>query len=265
MGWVVYYVILLAAFLASYILPHTGSSLSPDTLKAVAALVTLLSALGQSLIKVNFKLYLLTQRVWVWWNSGTSSLWRFGIRLDGNFESDVLKKIKQILVDDSPRWAPTIVSENAVDLRIKIDRTIHLRITFEPRSHSEDGLDHLTIKSDELEVSYGTAKSKIDRCISPLLNALVKALRPEDYSAVFDIFFQSHNPFFAFYVAHLRPEQVSQFNLIFYPSDSAKDGRNKVQVTQNRIEITASTIDRFSQLAKGMLLLSADSLETVET
>jgi hypothetical protein len=264
MGWVVYYAVLLFAFALSYVLPHVTSSATPDVLKAITGTVTLLSALGQAVAKVNLRFYLFCQRAWVWWNSDRSSIWRFGLRLDGYFDETVMMRIQTSLASDFAHWTPTVISKSDLEIRIKIDRTIHLKIAYEPRSNSEDGRDHLTIRSDELEISYGGAKSKIDRCISPLLSALVKLLRPEDYSAVFDIFFQGHNPFFAFYVAHLRPEQVSQFNLIFYPKDSLKDGRDKIRVTQDRIEITASTVESFGQLSKGMLLLSADSLETVE-
>jgi hypothetical protein len=102
------------------------------------------------------------------------AIWRFGLRLDGYFDETVMMRIQTSLASDFAHWTPTVISKNDLEARIKIDRTIHLKIAYEPRSHSEDGRDHQTIRSDEIEISYGAAKSKIDRCISPLLSALVR-------------------------------------------------------------------------------------------
>ena len=266
MAWVVYYCALLAAFILASILPHAGHhAYAPDLIRTITSCVTLLSALGQAIAKVNLRFYLLWQRAWVWWHSDRSSLWRFGIRMDGPFETEtVLELIKQAFGTELVHWDPKLIAENGLNIHVRLDRTIHLQITYEPSTYAGDGVDHLTIRSDELEVSYGSSRSKIDSVITPLLSALIRVVRPREYSAMFDIFFENHNPFFAFYIAHLKPEQVSQFNILFYPRSSLEKGRTKIHVMRDQIQITAGTTESFAQLAKGMLLLSADSLKIIE-
>ena len=83
MGWIVYYGFLFIVFWGSYLVPGSEHGhVSPDVIKAITASVTLLTALGQAVARANLRFYLLCQRIWIWWNSDTTTLWRFGLRLD---------------------------------------------------------------------------------------------------------------------------------------------------------------------------------------
>jgi hypothetical protein len=140
-----------------------------------------------------------------------------------------------------------------------VDRTIHLAITYEPAVFSGDGEDHLLVRSEELEIPYGSAKRKLDSCIVPLLGILCQRLNANTSSTMLEVSFAKKNPFFAFFVAHLKPEQVSQFNLVFRPSSLSRNEHDKVVVTQNLITINAESTASFATLAKAFLLLSEDA------
>jgi hypothetical protein len=216
--------------------------------------------------RVNLPFYLFWQRIWVWWNGEKTALWRFALRLDGTFGPDAVARITESL-RTSPEfsgWESQLISANDREARVKVDRTIHLHISYEPEFLSGDGEDHLFIRSDELEVPYGRARQKIDRQITPLLSAFIGSLHARDYSIIFDVMFPDRNPFFAFYIAHLRPEQVTQFNLVFKPRDVSRTNAEKIVVTQQALEITAVTTEGFSEMAKAFVLLTGDAIRVAK-
>jgi hypothetical protein len=264
MGWVIYYAILFVMFSAStaYAFGHPQDSLS-SALRDFAGALTMLTALGQSLAKANFRVYLLTQQVWLRFHKDTTALWRFGLRLDGLISNDPMREAHKILESELDTWKPKLLSSNEREIRVILDRTIHLVFTYEPAIFSGDGEDHILVRSDEVEIPYGSAKRKLDSCIVPLLGILSRSLKSSSSSTMLEVYFSRRNPFFAFFVAHLKPEQVSQFNLVFRPSSLSRNENDKVVVTQNRITINAESTDSFATLAKAFLLLSEDAA-TVE-
>ena len=263
MGWVVYYSVLTFIFACSYLIPSSVTHVSPDLIKGILLGVSLMTALGQAIARVNLRFYLFWQKVWVWWNSGSTTIWRFGLRLDGNVDFDAL--VEALGSAEFAEWTTVIAWRRANEVRIKVDRTIHLLLSFDPSETSGDGDDHITIRSEELEVPYGSARSKIDKCITPLIGAIVRVARPTNYSVMFDVIYRDHNLFFAFYVAHLSPKQVTHFNLVFRPTALSRTGTEKVIVTQHGLEITASSAEGFGELSKAFLLLSSHAVEAVQT
>lgn len=184
--------------------------------------------------------------------------------MDGVLGRDPLTRIRVALKTDMKNWESEIISTTDLGLRIKFEKTIHLYMQYEPSSLSEDVEDHLLIRSEELEVAYGRARHKIDREIAPLFSALLNTVKPASYSINFEVLFPDKNPFFAFYVAHLRPEQVTQFQLVFRPHDYSRTDSEKVVVTQTALELTAVTTEAFSEMAKAFILLSADAARVAQ-
>src|ERR1017187_2048642 len=258
MGWVFYYAVLLIllGLSSAYAAGHTGTL--PTYVRALAGVIPILSALAQAITKVNFRAYLWSQELWIALHGSATSNWRFGIRLDGSLGTDVISRITQTL-KDNPRWSPRLVRTKPAEVKVVVDRTIHLTITYEPEAESGDGEDHLLIHSDELEVTYASAKRKIDTCIVPFMTMILRNIPSRQSSTMLEVFFSSKNPFFAFFVAHLRPEQVSQFKLVFRPAAITRNESDKVLVTKQSISINAQSPDAFASLSKAFLLLSEDA------
>ena len=259
MRWIYYYATLIVLFLilCVYAAFHPGHI--PSDLRIAASLLTMLTALGQSLVRSNFKLYLFSQKIWLLFNRHVTALWRFSVRLDGHLGPESLSLLEESLTSEMKQWSPKIISRDAVSLRMIVDRTIHITCSFEASSYSEDGLDHIVVRSDELEVTYGSARKKIDSCILPLMGILTRRLRPDTSSSTLEVFFGAKNPFFAFYVAHLPQEQVTRFNLVFKPSVVTRSDQDRVVVSQKSVAINASSPEAFAILSKAFILLSEDA------
>ncbi len=259
MRWVYFYATLILLFLAlaAYAALHPGHI--PSDLRFAASMLTMLAALGQSLVKSNFKLYLLSQKIWLLLNRHVTALWRFSVRLDGDFGPNALDMLEDALKSEMSQWSPKVISRDSVRLRLIVDRTIHLTCSLEPACYSEDGLDHLHVRSDELEVTYGSARKKIDSCIVPLMGVLSRKLRPETSSSTLDVSFGERNPFFAFYVAHLPQNQITHFNLIFKPAAITRSDQDRVAVSQKSVSISAASPESFATLSKAFILLAGDA------
>ncbi|WP_157178233.1 hypothetical protein [Terriglobus roseus] len=229
-----------------------------EILKVVAGSVTLLTALGQALAKANLKFYLLWQRIWIMLHGSETAIWRFGLRVDGDLGSNVLEDFAQSAKSSLEQWHPEIHSCSDSSLRMKVDRTIHLHAQLEHAAFSEDGVSHFLVRSDELEVPYASARAKIEQCIVPLLGIIARQWPGAEHSTMFEVSFRKKNPFFAFFVAHLDPKQVTQFNLVFHPAAITRDGTDRVVVTQNSLHIDAGTTESFAQLSKAFILMSSE-------
>jgi hypothetical protein len=118
MGWVIYYALLLMLFAAStiYTTLHPQDVLS-SAMRSLAGTLTMFTALGQALAKVNFRLYLLTQRVWLFFHKDTTALWRFALRLDGLASDDPLQDTIAILGSDLTAWHSKIVSSDEREIK----------------------------------------------------------------------------------------------------------------------------------------------------
>ena len=96
------------------------------------------------------------------------------------------------------------------------------------------------------------------------VSGFINLLHPDNYSIVFEVSFPDKNPFFAFYIAHLRPEQVTQFQLVFKPKDFSRTDAEKIVVTRSALEVTAVTTEGFAEMAKAFVLLSADAVRVAQ-
>lgn len=266
MGWVIFYAVLLLSYVSASACSLLYPTRAPEFIKAISGSVALLTGLLQAISRVNLKVYLLGQRISVWWHGDRTALWRFALRLDGNFQSNVIEQTAAALKTgvDFKGWQPEIFFVNDRELRAKLDKTVHVHLMFEPAAVSADGTGHLLIRSDEFEVPYGAARRKIDRQLTPLLTVFSTFFRPQNSSIEFEVAFNKRNPFFAFYVAHLRPEQVTHFNLVFRPNDICRQGLARVSVTQNTLEISTGTAEGFAALAKAFVLLTAEAAKFAE-
>lgn len=143
--------------------------------------------------------------------------------------------------------------------QIEIDQTLTLSIQFEPAHFSEDSLDHLTVVSRVMEVSYGHAKKKLQQQIIPVLQSINDVLRADNSSFELDVQFMKQNPFFAVYIAHLRPDQVKDYKVVLHVDASHSSGKpEKVEITKEKVHVTAKTTDSFRHMTEQFVLLSPD-------
>jgi hypothetical protein len=149
--------------------------------------------------------------------------------------------------------------EDSVSTQVEIDQTLPLNIQFEPAHFAEDALDHLTIVSRVMEVSYGHAKKKLQQQIVPVLQAINDVLKADNSSFELDVKFMKQNPFFAVYIAHLRPDQVKDYKVVLHVDGSHPSGKpEKVEITKEKVHVTTKTTDSFRHVAEQFVLLSPD-------
>jgi hypothetical protein len=149
---------------------------------------------------------------------------------------------------------------NEREVQAEIDRTLTLKISFDPASLSASEKGHLSIISKPLEVSYGHARRKIENQIVPVLLALKNFLKPEDASYDLNVDFPDRNPFFAVYIANLKPEQLGDFRVLLHlDSYSPSLLSERVEISRNNLHLTALSTDSFKKLALDFILLSADT------
>jgi hypothetical protein len=179
MVWVIYYALLLLAYVLASVYSIYHPDRTPEVIKSVSGALTLITALAK-LSRVPICAFIFSYSgFWVWWHGDKTAVWRFALRLDGGFGTEVIADLnKSFQRPELSNWPSQILTSNDREARIKMDRTIHLHITYEPEFVSGDGEDHILIRSDELEVPYGRAREKIDRQITPLLSAFISVLRP---------------------------------------------------------------------------------------
>jgi hypothetical protein len=260
MRWVYYYVglLLVLVVVSTYALSHPAAHV--EVLKGIFTAVPILTAIGQALAKANLSFYLFTQRLWLRLNAPEPTIWRFGVRFSTPPIDEPLKQALATLTA-LPQWHPQVVSKGDREFRLIVDKTIHLRVSIDSAAYSEDGRDYYLIQSDALEITFGQVQRKLDKVIHPLLRSLLSSMRIVDAATFMDVEFTKKNPFFAFFVARIDEDQISNFNLIFRPSSSSRDTKNKVVVTQRTMQVSASTPEDFARLAKTFLLLSSDAAE----
>lgn len=264
MGWVILYLVLGSAFVASLFFPSAGHFSISTLVKDIAGCGAAVGAFTQALARVHLRTYLALQRIKIWWFRDRTTHWRFALRLDGMSDEDPIGSVASGLNTYLAKWHPKILNSNSRSALILIDRTIHLQLSFVPNEESEDGDSHLLIESHELEVSYGNATRKLDSTIIPVMGAFTSLLRPEQSSTMFTVSFSKPNPFFGFYVEHLKASDIAHFNLVFHPHLSHGDEADRVTVTANSVEVAAGTTDAFCRLVKAFLLLTSEAITLTE-
>lgn len=132
MGWVIYYAILTAAYISASVYSLVHPQRAPELIKTVSGTITLASALGQAIARVNLRFYLFWQRFWVWWNGEKTAIWRFSLRVDGDIGPNAIRQVKDALTAALKKWEPQVISESDLEARIKFEKTIQLHFCFEP-------------------------------------------------------------------------------------------------------------------------------------
>jgi len=260
MGWAVLYLVLAASFCASFLFPGSGHFSLAEGIKLICGAGGAIGAFVQALAKVHLRTYLFLQRARIWWHSDRTSIWKFGLRLDGISDPDPLALIRISIGGALARWEPRVLGFTGRTMLLQIDKTIHLQMSFVPEDESEDGEAHLLVESHDLEMSYGNAEKKLDGSIVPILGALKTIVHPVQSSSMFEATFSGTNPFFGFYVEHLKAEQIKHFNIVFTPYVSHDTRADRVTVTAKGIEISSGSNEAFCRLTKAFLLLSSESI-----
>ncbi len=259
MALTVFYVILLGAYLVSwgYSLHHPNGV--PEAIARSSGLIALLMGLAGALQKSSLTIYFLFQRIALRLSSDTTGRWWFSARYDGHFDDSVVHSLNNHLQGEGFRFATKVERETALTAEVEIDQTLFLKIQFDPGHASEDGEGHVTVISRVMEVSYGHAKRKIEQQIVPVLQAMADVLKPSNSSFELDVQFLKRNPFFAVYISHLRPEQVQDYRVVLHVDGSHASGKaEKVEISKQKIHVTANSTNTFKSMAEQFVLLSPD-------
>ncbi len=259
MGWTIFYVILLAAYLLSWGYSVYHPSRVPEAIARLSGLAALLMGLASALQESSLKVYFLFQKLAVRFSPDTTGRWWFSARYDGRFDDSVIRLLSSHFQSETFRFNSKVESENALTAQVEIDQTLFVKIQLDPRHLSEDGEDHVTVISRVMEVSYGHAKRKLEQQIVPVLQAMSDVLRPRNSSFELDVQFLKRNPFFAVYIAHLRPEQVQDYRVVLHVDGSHPSGRAEtIEITKQKVHVTAKTTHSFQSIAEQFVLLSPD-------
>jgi hypothetical protein len=259
MGWIVFYTVLLIGYVGgwAYTLHHPNHV--PDIISKISGFVALLAAMGTALQKSSLKVYFWSQRFAIRFFPDTTSRWWFSARYDGHFSSDSIRLLIEHFQSKEFRFPIKVEKEDNLIAQIDVDETLTLNIQLDPKDISEDQCDHITVMSKVMEVSYGHAKKKLDTQIIPVLQAINDVLRPENVSFELDVQFLRKNPFFAVYIAHLNPEQVQDYRVVLHVDGSHPSGRPEtVEITKEKVHVTAQTTTSFKSVARQFVLLSPD-------
>lgn len=259
MGWTIFYAILLAAYLLSWAYSAYHPSSVPETVTRLSGLVALLTGLVSALQKSSLWVYFRLQKLAIRFFPDTTGRWWFSARFDGRFSENAIRLLSDHFQSKEFRFSTKAENENVLTVQLEIDQTLYLKIQYDPSHLSEDGEDHVTVLSRVMEVSYGHAKKKLEQQIVPVLQAITDVLRPANSSFELDVQFLKRNPFFAVYIAHLRPEQVQDYRVVLHIDGSHPSGRAEtVEITKQKVHVTAKTTHSFQSIAEQFVLLSPD-------
>jgi hypothetical protein len=256
---VIYLILLLLLVITSILSLRTGFSF-PALIYDIAFFIAIAYAFLESLSKNNLRVYFWFQRIRIWWHSDLVTKWWFSARLDGDFDFDTLINLLGFLQDSGRFKFPVRLEyKNQREAQVEIDDTLTLKIAVNPQGVFDDTKGHISILSKTLEVSYGHAKRKIDLQIIPVLSAIRDFLNPESSSYELNVDFNHKNPFFAIYIAHLKPEQVGDFRVLLYLNAYSQSPRaEKAEISKDSVHITSQSTDSLKQLALDFILLSPD-------
>ncbi len=259
MGWIIFYTVLLISYIGGWAYSLYHANHIPDIISKISGLVALLSAMGMALQKSSLRVYFFFQRIAIRFFPDTTSRWWFSARYDGHFSAASVHLLIQHFQSNDFRFPIKVEREDNLSAQIDVDDTLVLNIQLDPQSISEDQLDHITVLSKVMEVSYGHAKKKLDAQIVPVLQAISDVLRPENSSFELDVQFLRRNPFFAVYIAHLNPSQVQDYRVVLHVDGGHASGRTeKVEITKEKIHVTTQTTNSFRSIAEQFVLLSPD-------
>jgi hypothetical protein len=259
MAWIIFYTILLIVYVASliYSLYHPGPL--PEIVARLSGGAALLTGFANALQKASLRVYFLFQKIAIRFFPDTTSRWWFSARYDGHFRDAVISELNKHFQSKDFRFTCKVEREDSVSAQIEIDQTLPLSMQFEPAHFAEDTLGHLTVVSRVMEVSYGHAKKKLQQQIMPVLQAINDILKADNSSFELDVQFLKKNPFFAVYIAHLRPDQIHDYKVVLHVDGSHSSGKHeKVEITKEKVHVTAKTPDSFRHMAEQFVLLSPD-------
>ena len=259
MAWTIFYTALLLAYSVGWLYSLYHPNSVPEVISKVSGLIALLSALATALQKSSLRVYFLFQRVAIRFFPDTTSRWWFAARYDGHFPVGAVHELVEHFQSGEFRFVTKVEHEDEHTAQIEVDQTLTLKVQFDPKRVTQDECDHFTVMSKVMEVSYGHARKKLDSQIVPVLQAINDILKPDNSSFELDVQFLKRNPFFAVYIAHLRPDQVQDYKVVLHVDSGHSTGKaEKVEITKEKVHVTAKTTTGFKSIAEQFVLLSPD-------
>jgi|ERR1017187_496067 hypothetical protein len=257
--WTVLYGILLLLLIPASAYSLHNQFTIPVLFSSLLAFIGVGRAFLDALSKDNLHVYFALQRLRLWWHSDFVARWWIAARFDGNYSPEVVGTILDYFRDPARfKFSSQVDFQNSREAQIQIDETLILRVSYD-RPEDGDTASHVTILSKTVEVSYGHTKAKLEKQIVPVLVGLKDLLTPASSSYELDVEFGDRNPFFAVYVAHLRPDQIGDFKVVLRPHTcSAAIDQDKLEISKSALHITTGSTESFRKLAVDFVLLSPD-------
>lgn len=208
--------------------------------------------------KDNLRVYFLLQRIRVWWHSDLVTKWWFAARFDGSYTPATVAAILSYFQDKTRFKFPVQVDfSNQREAQVQIDETLIIRVSYDRPEGADEGTSHITILSKTIEVSYGHTRAKLDHQILPFLLGMTDFLKPDTTSYELDVEFGDRNPFFAVYIAHLRPDQIADFRVVLHPNTySTVPDQDKLEISKRNLHIITRSTESFRRVALDFILLS---------
>ncbi|HEV2341235.1 MAG TPA: hypothetical protein VGS15_05505 [Candidatus Acidoferrales bacterium] len=253
--------ILLAIFVVAASYSLYASFSTPYLMTLLLGLAGNAVAFLKALSTSNLRVYFWFERLRIWWLSDSVTRWWFAAGFDGDFAPTVVHDLVAHLHGRRKfRFSVSVDYLKDREVQIDIDKTLTLKIGFDPPTLSASGKGHISLLSKTLEVSYGHARKKIESQIIPVIHGLKEFLNPDSSSYDLNVEFPERNPFFAVYVAHLKPEQIGDFRVVLHlDAYSASPRPEVVEISRSNLHLTSQSTDSFVRLAEDFILLSVDT------
>jgi hypothetical protein len=192
------------------------------------------------------RFYMLIQHVRYWlFNEETH--WDISAEYITDLSScpELLTSIEQAFIADYPRVKVKRITPDSLDLRVG-------PINLELRLHVDsNGTSKLRVDLLDMLLSYRGTMRMLDQELMPMLQLIEKQARSGGYRYWLAVKFLSSNPYYGLYLKRLSADRIIRMNA------EIKDRQGVIQVTQERIRISADCLTSLRRLSLSYLTLSA--------
>jgi len=200
--------------------------------------------------------YLVVNRLRFWLTNEATD-WNFSIDLHGSGVADPLETAVQC-IQQAQQLRPEVWEDGQFSKILNM-QGYALRLTLVPECIEELGDEEeeqtVCLQVSNLQLPYRSYQRKLSEEVFPLLERVVKVLKPESEKYALKIGFKSPNPFFGFFVNRLEYPKVTTFQCDFFETVAGKD--EAVRVTKDRIEVVTDSLQAAKALSLRYVTFSA--------
>lgn len=191
------------------------------------------------------------------WITNEATDWNFSVDLRGSRVANPLETATDC-IQQAQQLRPQVWEDGQFSKVLNM-QGYALRLTLVP--DYVDGLEDeeeeqvICLQVSNLQLPYRSYQRKISEEVFPLVERVVKVLKPESEKYALKIGFQSPNPFFGFFVNRLEHPKVTSFECDFFETVAGKD--EAVRVTKDRIEVVTDNLQAAKALSFRYVTFSA--------